>query len=369
MRAGGPRAAVAGLGMVLAAALMGCPGSSTGHGGGFGSATVGAAGGTVATANGKASVVIPAGALAADTEISIERVGGGDLPPNLAQAAGPDGVTYRLSPDGLAFPAGTPAVVTFVLEGAATVGGGAVSVPNILVVHESAGTVEPVANLTSSVDPATGDITVTGEIGHFSELKAKVGGSTQVVISGVPDHDLAVHETFTVTLTIRLASKIENAVGDLFLAYQDHAESPVVYEGPVDEGAWETLSAPGKKYNRVFTQEHTYRCDHAETDTETGRYNATVKLWPKGPPPEAGEVDPDADPPFGNWQIRQRDGTLQPSPSEFMRHDFAFPWPVKRVTPSLGFSGEPHRTASPGGDAIVVVGASPKPAGPISSIL
>jgi hypothetical protein len=322
------------VGCTLAAALAvgGCSNSSSGGGTapGAGSATVGVTGGTLVTTDGKGKVDIPAGALPADTDLSIERVDGAVLPADLASLAGPDGVTYRLSPDGLAFAAGTTATVTIVLDGVATVAGTTVTVPNILIVHDAAGTLETLANAVASVDPVTGDVTITGEISHFSELKVPFGGSGEIEITGVPDV-AAFAEPFTATLNVRLARKIENDTDDLFHAYIDESLAPVIYTGPADTGTWTTDPDPGVKFNRTFTQNHGYLCNAVGTAT----YRAHVKFWPVGPPdPGAG---PDDDPTKGKWQVRQADGSLLEVDSEFLAPDLPLEKPVECVNRTISF--------------------------------
>ena len=72
-----------------AAAAMGAPTGSAA------SATIGAAGGKVSTPDGKIALAIPAGALAADTVISIQ--------PLTNMAHGKIGAAYRLTPEGQMF--------------------------------------------------------------------------------------------------------------------------------------------------------------------------------------------------------------------------------------------------------------------------
>jgi hypothetical protein len=67
------------------------------------SATIGAAGGALASSDGRLRISIPAGALAADTTISIQ--------PITATAPGAVGPGYRLGPEGLAF--AKPVTLTF----------------------------------------------------------------------------------------------------------------------------------------------------------------------------------------------------------------------------------------------------------------
>src|SRR5262245_54336672 len=78
-------------------------------GGNRASVTLGPAGGEVSL-SGRASVQLPAGALAVPTKVSVEQVSGAVVPGSLVQAS----EVYRLKPEGLAFAA--PAKVTLAFD-------------------------------------------------------------------------------------------------------------------------------------------------------------------------------------------------------------------------------------------------------------
>jgi len=97
---------------IFALALAGCGGGGGGtknNGGGDGVLITAAAGGTIT--NGKASVGIPANALAVDTRISVN-VASGTLPPPPTNMQILGGTAFDLGPTGQTFAAGTPAVLT-----------------------------------------------------------------------------------------------------------------------------------------------------------------------------------------------------------------------------------------------------------------
>lgn len=97
---------------ILALALAGCGGGGGGaknNGGGDGVLITAATGGTVT--NGKASVGIPANALATDTRIAVNAASGTlPAPPTNMQILG--GTAFDLGPTGLTFATGSPATLT-----------------------------------------------------------------------------------------------------------------------------------------------------------------------------------------------------------------------------------------------------------------
>ena len=123
--------------------------------------TIGAAGGTVSSDDGAASLDIPAGAVGSDTVISIQAIDTVALPESAREGAL---VAYRFGPDGLVF--SVPTVV-------------AIRVPNdALVVAASVtsdGTIEVLADQAIEVDEA-GNGVLTASLGHFSDV-ALFGGT------------------------------------------------------------------------------------------------------------------------------------------------------------------------------------------------
>ena len=86
---------------IVAAFLAGCGGKEHDDDGPTASGTIGPAGGSVASADGSVALTVPAGALAAATEIRITAVSGDAVPANI-RAESPDRV-YRLEPAGTTF--------------------------------------------------------------------------------------------------------------------------------------------------------------------------------------------------------------------------------------------------------------------------
>ncbi len=142
------------------------------------SGTIGAAGGSVWSTDGRLEVVVPAGALAADTEITIQ--------PITNTAWGGVGSGYRLTPDGLAFAAAVSLVFevpALLLEGSA---------PEFLdgAVQDDAGYWYVLKNATYD----SGEGTLTCLTSHFSDYsliegvqivprEASVGVNEQVALS------------------------------------------------------------------------------------------------------------------------------------------------------------------------------------------
>ncbi|MEP7300937.1 MAG: hypothetical protein ABI699_05365 [Caldimonas sp.] len=151
-----------GAALVLAAVLVVACGGQTSSAPPAAAATgtVGPAGGTVASADGRVGLTIPAGALGASTEIRITEVTGDDVPASIRPAV-PDRV-YRLEPAGTTF--AVPVRVDVTLPPSAS---GAIAV----MLHESAGTTEWAQNAALELSPTSR--VVRGEISHFSHVFVK----------------------------------------------------------------------------------------------------------------------------------------------------------------------------------------------------
>jgi hypothetical protein len=147
------------------AALVAIAISACGGGGGGGgpnedpptaSATIGVAGGTVASSDGRVVLTIPAGALGNPTEIRITELAAGQQPAAV-RATDPLRV-YRLEPSGTSF--ATPARLRVELPASAT---GAIAVMGL----HSNGSFEAPANMVLSMD-ATKRV-LSADVPHFSE--------------------------------------------------------------------------------------------------------------------------------------------------------------------------------------------------------
>jgi len=129
--------------LMLAAVLAGCGGDEHDSDTPTASATVGPAGGSVASADGSVTLTVPPGALAASTQIRITALTGNAVPANI-RAFGP-GQVYRLEPAGTAFV--IPARLRVQLPAASHIA---------VMVLESGGTFTAPANLKVTMDPHFG---------------------------------------------------------------------------------------------------------------------------------------------------------------------------------------------------------------------
>lgn len=129
--------------------------------------TVGASGGQVTSADGMMILDIPAGALAADEEISITRVTVAQSPPELGEMDS-DALIYDMKPDGLQF--AQPAVVTLTPPESLAPEAGAADVEMTLPVMGtvSNGEFEFASEQRVVADGEAGTLSATGEIDHFS---------------------------------------------------------------------------------------------------------------------------------------------------------------------------------------------------------
>jgi len=157
---------------------------------------VGPAGGQVVSADGHLTLTIPAGALGADTPITIRAVSPSALGPDFQ---GVDvAAAYELGPDGLVF--GQPVAVSLRLDQSPTGPGGVLQVDPVALLTESGGTVEALDAQVLTADADAGTAILTAELTHFSPL---VGATIfgRVEVSGVPDV-MPAQETFDVTFNV-----------------------------------------------------------------------------------------------------------------------------------------------------------------------
>ncbi|HOA13370.1 MAG TPA: hypothetical protein PLB35_07340 [Myxococcota bacterium] len=131
--------------------------------------TIGAAGGNLASVDGRLLVKIPAGALAADTTITIDEISN--------QAHGGLGNAFRIGPDGTEF--AVPASLVFTPDNwdleYATIGGLMVAFQNGDMYWELAGTPD--------IDAESGTVTVT--TGHLSDWSLVQGAVLMPMAAGV----------------------------------------------------------------------------------------------------------------------------------------------------------------------------------------
>ncbi len=156
--------------MITRVLVLGCLLTACGEGGGgtrpVGDAVIGAAGGSVVSADGVVTLAIPAGALAADTEVTLDVVPPAMWPPSLA-AAEPIGGIYALGPEGTTFAVPATLTWTFATAPASTLSAGK---PRFLFgsSRSATGAIAPHAE-TSVTHGENGSLTAVSTINHFSE--------------------------------------------------------------------------------------------------------------------------------------------------------------------------------------------------------
>jgi hypothetical protein len=125
-----------------------------------------AAGGEARSSDGSFTLVVPAGALAEDTEIRITRAAPSQFPASTADVAGV-AAAYDLQPSGLVF--AVPAELHFTVDGAFEDTANGLEVDGALLYAESAGEIEVLGDITlvrDGADPTAGIL--TGAVSHFS---------------------------------------------------------------------------------------------------------------------------------------------------------------------------------------------------------
>lgn len=190
--------------------LAACVSNSSGGGGPDGSGLVTTAGGQVATGDGALTLDFPAGALSADTTVTINKVSAPTAPAELAAFA--DGgrvVAFDLSPSPTTF--GQPVTATVALDLADLGTAGPLALPLVAVANVGAdGVASPLANLTARVDTAAGKLLVSGTITHFSQLSLVVGNKGTIGVKDIPP-ELAVNGWFLASAFADLSKRVTNA--------------------------------------------------------------------------------------------------------------------------------------------------------------
>jgi len=228
------------LGFLSLLSILGC--SSGGSSLSGISQMVGSGGGQVMSADGDLTLDIPAGALPADTEITIRKLAPSQLGPAFEGAD--VAAAYELGPDGLTFQ--QPVTVTLRLDQQPVDPGGVLQAQVVALVTESDAGIEAADAQVLTGDGDAGLTTVTGEIGHFSRLVGVKDGIT-VEASGIPDR-LALGMNFTVDVSADLSDDARQ-FGTLVLgAWGDAPTLPEVSIetsfGEVSSGHYSTSLGP-----------------------------------------------------------------------------------------------------------------------------
>ncbi|MDH3271078.1 MAG: PKD domain-containing protein [Gemmatimonadota bacterium] len=224
------------------------------------SQSVGAGGGEVVSSDGKLTLTIPAGALAADTEISVTGVTESQMPESLTELGGPTRA-YDLQPSGLAFTA--PIEVAFTLTEAVSLEAGRFELHGALLYSESEGVVELLSDLVlepSEAEPT--EVVARGSLGHFSYAAAVETPGLDFGVDGPASAEVL--EPFDVTITLDVTGA---ALGDITGAVvEDLSTSPVALVGDLSS----TLNGTGT----VRTIVNQYQCG----EPGTGKFGALVEF-------------------------------------------------------------------------------------------
>lgn len=265
-----------------------------------------AAGGTVASTSAALSMSIPAGALAADTEIRItEYVEGG-------RPAGAEGLTgevtaFDLQPSGLVF--STPADVTLEMPGAVTESPEGVTLTGGLLLSESGGVIEAMNDVTTAQDETDPTkATITGGLSHFSAAMLVV--SSMEFRIDLPT-EAPVGEPFDVTTTVDITGA---GLGDIASATVDDVSvAPVA----PDAGFATDLQGSGT----VWTVTNSYVCEAVGE----GRVRANIRFDATD---DYGS--------FANVQLGKAVACTEPPPP--LGLDLVSLWRARRLMPIPGSS-------------------------------
>lgn len=224
--------------------------------------TIGAGGGAITSVDGNVTLDVPAGALAADTEITMTMVPAGQRSSELSDLT-PEAVVYEFGPDGLQF--STPATVTLALPDAEApvTSGDSLSTPLTVVASLSGGTLELAGAQETTVEPTSGALVARAEIDHFSSVLAQfmwIGESqgqpaAVAVTADPPPARAVVGESFQSTISI-VADVEAFPSGGLQGAQSDASISPVEQHGPFEATFAEGATISGTlAYNAIGTHE------------------------------------------------------------------------------------------------------------------
>lgn len=157
--------------------------------------SIGAAGGTASSSDGKLVLVLPPGALTTDARIGIAPVIGAAVGPELTALGAVD--VFELTPDGLTF--AEPVVATLALAPIAAAPGALEGAFSAFAVQSATGVIEAIEDPTLTLDGATGAASLGGTLRHFSKLTRL---RKPLVQAGNPDMDL-------VTVAITYPSELD----------------------------------------------------------------------------------------------------------------------------------------------------------------
>lgn len=214
---------------------------------------IGANGGNLTSKDQRLTLIIPAGALGNTETITIEEIDTDQLGSEFDEIAADPGINkaYELGPDGLEFE--MPIEVQFdsdqvVIQQNNEMGESVFIDLELLLTSEN-GEVAGLENLQMKIDEETGEVTITGELKHFSPLgTSKASGSATLQIGDVPN-EIPVGDSFTVLTRF--------GTGDLPHELTDYRNDPESVIEPLFERPLEHFINDGS----VSTSEFDFICN------------------------------------------------------------------------------------------------------------
>ena len=211
-----------------------------------------ASGGSLDSSDGALSLVVPPGALAADTEIHVTPLGSRQLPPAIAGLPG-EKAAYDLGPDGTTF--SSPVEISFDVDDAVTSGGGRAAMAVSFLVSESGGSLEEMSDVELAQDEADPtSATLSGGLSHFSH--AIFASPSMTFTIEAPDEP-RVGEAFDVTFTLDLTGLTDPTFTAFTTFLEDRSPAPV---GPEPQGVFRQDFPTGTSVSVITNR---YECQEA----------------------------------------------------------------------------------------------------------
>jgi hypothetical protein len=202
----------------------------------------------VGSADGAVALEIPAGALKSDVTVRIAEAPSSVLPAAVLRD-NDVGKVYRFEPDGTRFE--EPVRITMRVAGSPAVGGN-LEAPVMLLASRSSGTIELLSVQRQTVDAATGDVLLSGEVTHFSEYWVNIPRALGITVSysGLPETAWTVGPTFTAKVVVNQSA--DSPASAPAVHYISQGQGAAGGKGAKSIG---TLAA-GKAQQLTGTQEH-----------------------------------------------------------------------------------------------------------------
>ena len=215
---------------------------------------VGPDGGTLSSSDNLVTLDIPAGALGSNETITISLIEAEDLGSEFNDVTSEIGIdkAYELGPDGLTFE--QPITVSFASNQTVTQEGDSVVIAPAALLTSDGGETVGLDSLRMVVDEESGEVTLAGELSHFSPLvKTDEWERVTFIVEKVPNM-LAVNQTFTVEAHI------------------------ISYPNPHQEGVYTDFSilpvkadfSPAKQEMTLLSEQATSQSSFKYTCAETG---------------------------------------------------------------------------------------------------